>query len=251
MLVLINLFGQGGDMRELPPALPHGRIEEVFPDVFFVTGAMKTVLMGAHWHFSRNMTIVRDGEALTLINTVRLDEPGLAELEKLGRVANVVKIGSLHGRDDAFYVSRYGAQLWAAPEMKDEHGLPPDKELVPDGETPFAGCTTFAFRSTKLPELILRIDRAGGILVAADALQNWVSPNEFFSDETQAMMTEMGFFQSANLGPLWMQMNEPKADDFARLRQLSFRHVLCGHGEPLRDEAKDAFSSRIAKVFSV
>jgi hypothetical protein len=48
-----------------------------------------------------------------------------------------------------------------------------------------------------------------------------------------------------------MQANEPKADDFARLRQLSFRHVLCGHGEPLRDEAKDAFSSRIAKVFSV
>jgi hypothetical protein len=37
---------------------------------------------------------------------VRLDEPSLAELEKLGRVANVVKIGSLHGRDDAFYVSR-------------------------------------------------------------------------------------------------------------------------------------------------
>ncbi len=110
--------------------------------------------------------------------------------------------------------------------MKDEHGLPPDKELVPDGETPFAGCTAFAFRSTKLPELILRIDRAGGILVAADALQNWVSPNEFFSDETQAMMTEMGFFQSANLGPLWMQVNEPKADDFARLRQLSFRQFL-------------------------
>jgi hypothetical protein len=106
MLVLINLFDQGGDMGELLPALPHGRIEEVFPDVFFVTGTMKTVLMGAHWHFSRNMTIVRDGDALTLINTVRLDEPSLAELEKLGRVANVVKIGSLHGRDDAFYVSR-------------------------------------------------------------------------------------------------------------------------------------------------
>ncbi len=238
-------------MGELPLALPHGRIEEVFPDVFFVTGAMKTVLLGAHWHFSRNMTIVRDGGALTLINTVRLDEPGLDELNKLGKVANVVKIGSLHGRDDAFYVARYGAKFWAARGMKDEHGLLPDKELVPGGETPFAGCSIFTFRSTKLPELILWIDRAGGILVAADALQNWVSPNEFFSDKSRAMMTEMGFFQPANLGPLWLQVNEPKADDFARLRQLPFRHVLCGHGEPLRDEAKEAFSARIAKVFGV
>ena len=238
-------------MGELPPALPHGKIEEVFPDVFFVTGAMKTILMGGHWHFSRNMTILRDGGALTLINTVRLDEPGLAELEKIGRVANVVKIGSLHGRDDAFYVSRYGAKFWAAPGMTDEHGLKPDKELGPGGETPFAGCSVFAFRTTKLPELILRIDRAGGILVAADALQNWVSPNEFFSDESRAMMTDMGFFQAANLGPVWMQVNEPKADDFARLRNLSFRHVLCGHGEPLRDDAKEAFAGRIAKVFGV
>ena len=100
-------------MTEHPPVLPHGKIEEVFPDVFFVTGAMKTVLMGGHWHFSRNMTIVREGGELTLINTVRLDDAGLGELEKLGKVANVVKIGSLHGRDDAFYVARYGAKFWA------------------------------------------------------------------------------------------------------------------------------------------
>jgi hypothetical protein len=238
-------------MTEHPPVLPHGNIEEAFPDVFFVTGAMKTVLMGGHWHFSRNMTIVREGGELTLINTVRLDEAGLDELEKLGKVANVVKIGSLHGRDDAFYVERYGAKFWAGAGMKDEHGLKPDKELVPGGETPFAGCTVFAFRMTKLPELILRIDRAGGILVAADALQNWIKPNEFFSDESRAMMTEMGFFKRANIGPVWARVNEPKADDFARLRQLSFQHVLCGHGEPLRDDAKEAFSSRIAEVFGV
>lgn len=238
-------------MTEHPPVLPHGKIEEVFPDVFFVTGAMKTVLMGGHWHFSRNMTIVREGGELTLINTVRLDEAGLDELEKLGKVANVVKIGSLHGRDDAFYVARYGAKFWAGAGMTDEHGLKPDTELVPGGETPFAGCTVFAFRMTKLPELILRIDRAGGILVAADALQNWVKPNEFFSDELRAMMTEMGFFTRANIGPVWVRVNEPKADDFARLRQLSFQHVLCGHGEPLRDDAKEAFSGRITELFGV
>jgi hypothetical protein len=238
-------------MEELPPALPHGRMEEIFPDVFFVTGAMKAELMNSHWQFSRNMTIVREGDALTLINSVRLDDAGLAELDTLGRVVNVVKIGALHGRDDAFYRRRYNANFWALPGTLHEHGLMADKELRPGGEMPFAGCNVFEFSTTKRPECILRIDRAGGILVASDSLQNWVAPDEFFSDESRQKMTEMGFFQSANFGPLWMQVNEPKATDFVRLRELSFRHVLCGHGAPLRDTAKEAYSARIQNVFGV
>lgn len=238
-------------MNELPPALPHGKLEEIFPDVFFVTGTMKTVLMGADWHFSRNMTVVRDGDALTLINTVRLSGLGLTQLDALGRIANIVKIASLHGHDDAFYKSRYDAMLWAMSGMQHAHGLTTDRELIPGGEMPFRGCTVFAFRTTKLPECILRIDRAGGILVTGDSLQNWVAPDEFFSDQSRKMMTEIGFFQPANLGPLWMQINEPKAEDFVRLRELSFRHVLCGHGVPLRDIAKEAYTDRFHRVFGI
>jgi hypothetical protein len=238
-------------MRESPPALPHGQLEEIFPGVFFVTGAMKTELMGSHWEFSRNMTVVSEGGTLTLINSVRLGEAGLAQLDALGRVANVVKIGALHGRDDAFYKSRYGASLWAPPGMKHEHDLTADQELKPGDRMPFAGCSVFDFRTTKQPEYILRIDRAGGILVACDSLQNWLEPDQFFSDESRRTMTEMGFFQPANLGPLWMQVNEPQGQDFVRLRELSFRHVLCGHGSPVRDTAKEAFVARFQRVFGV
>jgi hypothetical protein len=238
-------------MDALPPALPHGPLQELFPGVFFVTGTMKTVLMDAPWHFSRNMTVVRDGDALTLVNSVRLDDAGLAQLEALGSVAHVVKIGALHGRDDAFYKARYGATFWAPPGTQHEHGLVPDKALVPGGEVPFPGCSVFAFRSSKLPECILHIDRAGGILVACDALQNWVEPDEFFSDESRATMQGMGFFQPANLGPVWMQVNEPKADDFVRLKDLEFQHALCGHGAPLKDGAKHAYAARFAQVFGV
>lgn len=238
-------------MDSLPPALPHGQVEEVFPDVFFVTGTMKTELMGAHWHFSRNMTVVRDRGSLTLINSVRLDDAGLAQLEALGPVTNVVKIGSLHGRDDAFYKARYGATFWALPGMPHEHGLTADKELSPDGEAPFAGCGVFTFGTTKMPECILRIDREGGILVACDSLQNWLAPDEFFSDESRKTMTEMGFFQPSNLGPLWMQVTEPQGQDFVRLRELSFRHALCGHGAPLRDTAKEAYTDRFRQVFGI
>lgn len=238
-------------MEELPPALPHGRLEEVFSDVFFVIGAMKTELMNTHWQFSRNMTVVREGNALTLINSVRLDATGLAELDALGRVVNVAKIGALHGRDDAFYCQRYDATLWAPPGMKHKHGLVTDKELHPGGEMPFGGCSVFEFRTTKLPECILRIDRAGGILVACDSLQNWVVPDEFFSDESCRLMAELGYLQPANLGPLWMQVNQPQGADFARLLELPFRHALCGHGVPLRDAAKEAYKARIQKVFGI
>jgi hypothetical protein len=60
-------------MDQFPPALPHGRLEQIFPEIFFVAGSMKTVLRNAPIQFSRNMTVVRDGNALTLINSIRLD----------------------------------------------------------------------------------------------------------------------------------------------------------------------------------
>jgi hypothetical protein len=236
-------------MDQLPFALPHDSLSEVFPDVFFVTGMMKTVLMGVPWQFSRNMIVVRDGDALTLINSIRLNETGLAELESLGRVANVVKIGSMHGRDDAFYRQRYNVKFWAIAGMTHEHGLMADGQLQPRGKMPFDDCSVFVFRTTKQPEGILNIGRAGGILVSCDSLQNWLAPDRFFSDESRHLMTEMGFFQPANVGPLWMRTNEPQREDFVRLCELSFRHALCGHGEPLRESAKEAFAARIEKMF--
>jgi hypothetical protein len=236
-------------MDRFPPALSHGQFEELFPDVFFVTGGMKTVLMGSDWQFSRNMTVVRDAGALTLINSVRLTDTGLAQLDALGRVANVVKIGSMHGRDDAFYRERYGARFWAPPGMVHEHGLETDEELRPGANVPFAGCSVFDFRTTKRAEAILHIDRFGGILISCDSLQNWAAPDEFFSEESLKLMTNMGFFQPANVGPLWMQLNEPQRDDFMRLAQMPFRHVLCGHGAPLIDNAREAYLARFECLF--
>jgi hypothetical protein len=109
----------------------------------------------------------------------------------------------------------------------------------------------FCFRTTKLPECILRLDREGGILIACDSLQNWLAPDEFFSDESRQTMTELKFFQPANLGPVWMQVNEPKGEDFVALQALPFRHVLCGHGAPLKNTAKEAYTDRFRAVFGI
>lgn len=236
-------------MDQFPPALPHGRLEQIFPEIFFVTGAMKTVILNTPFQLSRNMTVVRDGNALTLINSIRLDDAGLVQLDALGRVAHVIKLGSLHGRDDAFYKARYGATFWAAPGMVHEHGLVADRELRPGSETPFAGCSVFDFQTSRTPECILHVDRAGGVLVACDALQNFLAPDEYFSDDSRKRMQEMGFFQPANFGPVWVQLNEPKAQDFMRLQKLSFQHAICGHGPPVRDSAKEAYAARFERVF--
>jgi hypothetical protein len=234
-----------------PEALPHGPITEPFTDVFFVTGQMCTTFPefpGVDWAFNRNMVIVREGDDLTLINTVRLDDDGLAALEALGNVSHVVRIGALHDRDDPFYVDRYSPTFWTLPGIEPDHAV--DRRLVPGGPTPFADCTVFAFETTQLPEGVLVIEREGGIAVGCDALQNWLEPDEHFNAETIEIMTGAGFFQPTNFGPLFMMRSQPEASDFERLLTLEFRHALCGHGEPVRDTAHEAYSARAQQTFA-
>ncbi|WP_432698142.1 hypothetical protein ACQUQP_07315 [Marinobacterium sp. YM272] len=238
-------------MDQFTPALPHGSLEEVFPDVFFVTGSMETVLQQMDWQFSRNMIVVRDGERLIVINSVRLDEDGLARLDQLGQVTDVVRLGCLHGRDDAFYVDRYKAQYWVLPGMESEVPAEAVRILSSDGPLPITDASLFVFATTGIPEGILRLERSGGILIACDALQNWHAPDEYFSDTSRALMQEMGFFTPANLGPVWMQAASPAGEDFTRLKALAFKHVLCGHGQPLYETAHSDFSDRFNRVFGV
>lgn len=238
-------------MAQFPPALSHGAIEEVFSDVFFVSGAMETVLQGMDWKFSRNMTVVRDGERLIVVNSVRLSDEGMAELDKLGKVTDVVRLGALHGRDDPYYVDRYGAEYWVMPGMEHETGLQATQTLNPEGPLPISDASLFDFRTTKIPEGILCLDRSGGILIACDALQNWLTPDEYFSDSSKELMQKMGFFTPANLGPVWVQAAEPAADDFARLKELSFKHALCGHGDPLRDTAYEDYRATFKRMFDI
>ncbi|WP_428261945.1 hypothetical protein [Haliangium sp.] len=236
-------------MSDYTPVMPHGALEEVFPDVFFVTGTTRPKYMGVDWQFSRNMTVVRDGGALTLINTVRLDDAGLAALDALGKVDNVVKLGSFHGIDDPFYVDRYGATLWALPGMTHERGLSTDRELVVGGEMPFGGCSLFTFDTSAQPEGLLLLEREGGVLIACDSLQNWTEPDRYFSDDSAQKMKEFGFFAPANVGPGWLRSCEPKAPDFERVEALQFKHLLSGHGTPLRDHAKDQLAATFARLF--
>lgn len=233
------------------PAMAHGPIREIFKDVFFLTGTMKNEFFGSMWHFNRNMTIVRENGNLTLINTVRLDDDGLAALDRLGKVVNVVRIGDMHGVDDPFYIDRYNATFWALPDMKVQEGLHIDKELREGGEMPFSDCSLFVFKTTKRPESILRLDREGGIMIACDSLQNWVAADEFFDASTIETMTNMGFFKPAGFGLAWIHEGQPQAEDFIRLKEIQFKHALCGHGEPHLNNGHPAYHATMKQMFDI
>lgn len=236
--------------RQHPAALAHGHIKEIFNDVFFVSGAMEADLMDMDWQFSRNMTIVRDGNRLILINSVRLNEQGLAELEQLGQVTDVIRLGSLHGRDDAFYVEHYDAQYWAMPGFDNETGLKVN-ELSPEAKLPMSNVNLFQFNTTQIAEAIMFLQREGGIAISCDALQNYVAPDEYFSDDSTERMQQMGFFVSANVGPVWLQAAKPKAEDFVRLKEVPFKHALCGHGEPMLNTAKEDYLATFSRLFNI
>jgi hypothetical protein len=248
MILMENTATKSPD-SPFPAVMPHGDLDEVFPNVFFVTGTVRPTFMDTPWQFSRNMTVVREGTSLTLINAVRLDDVGLKALDALGTVDHVVKIG-FHGMDDAFYVDRYGAKLWALPGVRHEGGLSTDLELAAGGPTPFSDCGVFVWETATTPEALLIIERNGGIAIACDSLQNWIGPDRFFDDASTARMKEMGFFAKANVGPGFLMESKPERSDFEAIEKLRFSHLLSGHGEPLRDTARADVSATVSRILA-
>lgn len=241
----------------LPAALKHGPIEEVFPDVFHVRGAMK---MSGLVSFSRAMTVIRKDDQLVLINSMRLDDERLAELEALGNVTDVLSIAGFHGRDDAFYKERYGAKIWdleghvyakgfnANPAPSDAY-FAADAKLTTDTELPLAGAHLHVF-DTATPEAIVVLEREGGILVTGDSMQNWATADEYFSWMGKAMMKVMGFIVPYNLGPGWIKAAKPTAADIRPLLDLEFEHVLPAHGTTVIGDAREKFRPAIERFCS-
>ncbi len=235
-------------MTQFPAQLPHGEIREIFPDVFFVTGSVD---MMPGIRISRSMTILRDGDALTLISPIRLDETGLEALDALGRVTNIVKLGAYHlgahnGLDDPFYVDRYSTKLWALNGMDHKGGLTADHILSPGGEMPVRDVSLFVYETSKMPEAMFLLNREGGIIIAADSLQNWAEVDEFFSDAAANAMTKGGFIRPANIGPEWKRHCSPDPAEFDKVAELTFRHLLPSHGTPLLNTAKDDLAATFA-----
>jgi hypothetical protein len=236
-------------MSDFPEKLPHGDLTEVCVDVFFVKGQTRPNFGGNPLQFSRSMTIVREGSDLHVFNTLRLDENGLAALDALGTVKTVTKVGSFHGRDDAFYLDRYGAAFWAPEGTPHERGLVTGKILDPAKAGPVSGSSVFLFKTAAHPEAIVRIAHSGGCLITCDSVQNMIEPDEHFDAASAKAMAGMGFFRKANIGPGWLNASKPQRSDFDALLELEFDNLLSAHGDPLLGGAKTAIAASVDLVF--
>lgn len=239
-------------MCDFPEQLPHGMFSEVLDGVFFIQGQIRPNFGGpTTFQFSRNMTVVRDGHDLTLLNTMRLDEEGLAALDAMGTVKHIVRLGAFHGRDDAFYLDRYPkATFWAAAGTPFERGERVAQPLADGEEGPCEGSQAFLWKTGKMPEAILCLERHNGILISCDSLQNWTEADAFFDDVSAERMAEMGFFAPANVGPGWYGASEPQEADFKRVAAMEYRHLLSAHGRPLLHEAKPAVDQTLTRFIS-
>jgi len=202
------------------------------PEVWWLTG---TTNMAPLVRLSRNMVVLRDGDALTLINAVRLDDAGLAALDALGTVRHVMKIG-MHGMDDDFYVERSGAQRWTVADLRAAASLP-----VPD-------LSAFFFEHTVQPEAALLLSRDGGLLLTCDAVQHWET-SALMSPMAKVATRLMGFMKPAQIGPPWRKKMTPDGGslrpDFERLVALPFDRLLGGHGGMLETGAQAALRTSI------
>lgn len=240
-------------------ASPHGEFEEVFPGVFVVRGGIRMPML-IPMKGGRSMTVVRGEEgALTLFNSMRLSEAGLKELEAVGRVAHVVRVGGFHGRDDAFYRERFGAKVHAIRGQRYVRGLgkedpnaepylEPDVWLDEESELPVAEARIVRIAGSEPPEAIALLEREGGILITGDSLWHTPAPDSYFNLPARLMMGKMGFFKPHNVGPGWLKFAKPSAAGLRSILDLPFEHVLPGHGIPVIGGAREKYRPAIEEA---
>jgi len=240
--------------RPHPPALPHGELSEVLPEIFVVTGTIK--LPGAPVKFSRNMTVIRRGDRLVIVNSVRLDERGLAALDKLGKVTDVIRIAANHGSDDPFYAEHYGAKVWVVKGQRYTAGFDtnakttyftPHHELDAATAPPLDGAKLVTIDSLP-PEGLLLLPDHGGTLISGDCLQNWGTLDPYCNVPARIMMPLLGFKKPYNVGPAWLKQGKPPKIQLRELLDLPFANVMPAHGTPVIGGARDHYRPAIERV---
>ncbi|MCF6764209.1 hypothetical protein L3V82_00380 [Thiotrichales bacterium 19S3-7] len=227
----------------------HSDIELVLENIYMVTGSNLTTFEGVRLQHSRNMIILKEGNELTLINSVRLSEAGLNALDQLGHVKQILRIGSFHGRDDAFYKDRYPeALLWALTAMTDEHHAKIDGYLDKTDQLPVANMQVIPFIHSNFPEACLYLNTNGGVLISCDSIKNWIDQDPYFSDETAKLYRSQNFFAKASISDIWIQATGVKRQDFEPILALDFKHLLSAHGAVLLNDAKVCLIESLAKI---
>ncbi len=234
---------------EFAPVYPHGSPQQIADDVFVVRGSIK---MNPLIRITRNMVVVRHEGELTLVNPVRMSEAGLAELDGLGKVTNLLRLGAFHGIDDPFYMQRYQPTFWSQAGGTTYIKPNIDRELSDDCELPFPGSTFFAFDGTIQPEGAIVLDKGPGLLLTTDAIQHY-GDYSYSNLLARMMLPFLGFSKATLVGPIWLKVMTPEGaslkDNFTRLLQLSFDSLVAAHGTFLANDGHAAVTRAVQKAF--
>lgn len=228
-------------MTNYSPLWPHGEIESVFQGIYVVRGTNITSYADNLIQHSRNMIIVDTGGALTLINTVRLNDTELVSLDKLGSVAHIVRIGAFHGRDDRFYLDRYPkAEYWTvAPGDIEESRENRVHEIDQVTNCPLSGGTFYRFVEAEPSEGYLYLPQHDGVIITCDSIKNWVKPDHYFSKETATDCLAQGEIAKARISPIWLNATGVTKMGFEKLLSHPFKHLISAHGDVLKDTAHE------------
>lgn len=231
-----------------PPAYPHDQIEILYPGVYLLHGSIR---MGPGMRMNRNMVILQNGTDLTLINPVRMNEDGLAALERLGDVKYILRLGDFHGLDDVFYLDRYQCEFWAQDGQATYELPQPVRLITAATDSPYPNSEFFIFELATYPEAALLL-KEYGLLITTDSVQ-YHSDWSYFSWFTKFAFKLLGFRTGINIGPPWLKRVTPKGgsldSDFKRLLTLDFDSIIAAHGLALKSGAKEALQAEVARVF--
>ena len=235
-------------MKKYARATDQDPLVEIFPNIYLLRGSIK---IGPMLQMNRNMVVVRDGNELTIINAVRLNEENEKQLNKLGKVTNVIRLGDFHGLDDQFYIDTYKPEFWSQKKHTTYPDLIPTKIINQNTISPIKKSKFFIFDSAKFPESALLLEE-NRLLITTDSIQYW-NDWKYVSFLSKIFLFLMGFRLGLFVGGPWLkkvsiQKNSMRSD-FQKLLDLDFTNIVAAHGNILRDDAKSILEKMIAKTF--
>lgn len=229
-------------------ATPHDPIREIYPGVFLLHGSIR---MGPGMRMNRNMIILKEETEITLINPVRLNDAGLAELDALGDVKRIIRLGDFHGLDDEFYLDRYTCEFWAQDGQATYKSPSPSRVIRREATGPVRSSEYFIFETARYPEAALLL-KEHKLLITTDSVQ-YHSDWSYFSWFTKLAFKMLGFKIGLNIGGPWLKRVTPEgrtlADDFERLMALDFDALIAAHGSLLERDAKTLLEREVNRLF--
>lgn len=235
-----------------PKALIHDPIKAIGDNLFVVHGS---VMMLPVVRITRNMTIVRHNNELTLINAVRLSDEGLESLEALGDVKRVLRLGPFHGMDDGFYLERYQAELWGFKDGTTYPTADITQGLESGMALPFPDAELHCFNHLKETEGVILLKRTPGVLLTCDAIQSYSQPPHMPHTPwlVRKLMPMIGFPNKTIIGPIWVKKMvidyAATVEEFRALLELDFDQLLAGHGTFVANNARAELRSAFKQMF--